>query len=95
MVNRVWSSQEEKVYWEVIIPKSPKRIGVHRTEDGHDWDVCAEMMQKLMKDDARRNYTSLSLCTYCQLPISSSSEPPFASCLLLHLSVKGDCDNGS
>ena len=64
MVNRVWSSEEEKIYWEEVIPKSPKRIGVYRSQQGYDWDLCAEMMQKSCGPNARRKYTGLSLCEF-------------------------------
>ncbi|KAH8887347.1 hypothetical protein GQ53DRAFT_809045 [Thozetella sp. PMI_491] len=75
MVNRLWSYEEEEVFWkarlpsrayplqdlQIIIPKSPKRIGVDRASDGLGWKECAADMKAIFGAGARRNYTHLSL----------------------------------
>ncbi|KAK3327260.1 hypothetical protein B0T19DRAFT_157745 [Cercophora scortea] len=61
MGGRVWSAQEEEMFWKKIIPHSPKRLGVSRSNPEKTWVELAEEMTRLMGDDARREYTPLSL----------------------------------
>ncbi|KAK3685511.1 hypothetical protein B0T22DRAFT_220404 [Podospora appendiculata] len=61
MGGRVWSALEEDTFWKKIIPNSPKRLGVSRSNPEKTWQELSEMMTRLMGADARREYTALSL----------------------------------
>ncbi|PHH53645.1 hypothetical protein CFIMG_001486RA [Ceratocystis fimbriata CBS 114723] len=61
MVGKQWSPGEEKFFWKKIVPRSPKRLGIHRLNPEDSWDHLAEIMQRSMGNDARRKYTGLSL----------------------------------
>jgi hypothetical protein len=65
MGGKVWSKEEETVFWEQLIPHSPKRLGddIENNEE-KSWEWIAEEMKEAMGDDARRNYTYLSVCEY-------------------------------
>ncbi|KAL5604195.1 hypothetical protein BROUX41_002176 [Berkeleyomyces rouxiae] len=61
MVGKQWSPGEEKTFWKKIVPRSPKRLGIHRLNPEETWDHLAEVMQRSMGNEARRTYTGLSL----------------------------------
>lgn len=60
MGGKTWSRQEERFFWKTIIPQSPK--AVKPADRIHDWEVCAEIMQREMGVNARRKYSKLMLC---------------------------------
>lgn len=62
MGGKIWSKEEEHIYWRVIVPQSDKRAGRRFSENHKSWGDLAKIMQSLMGDDARREYTHLSLC---------------------------------
>jgi hypothetical protein len=66
MGGKIWSKEEEDAFWRTIIPRSPKRLGTDQLNDEETWDELAEVLTKIMGDDARRKYTALSLCAYQQ-----------------------------
>ncbi|KAF9874824.1 hypothetical protein CkaCkLH20_07518 [Colletotrichum karsti] len=60
MGGKVWSPEEERVYWRVIIPQSQKRAGRSHLQT-KSWEDLAIVMQSHMSADAKRNYTGLGL----------------------------------
>ena len=68
MGGKTWSAEEEEVFWTKMMPHSPKRIGddIENNEE-QSWGLIAQKMQTIMGPDARRKYTSLSVCEYSQL----------------------------
>lgn len=64
MGGKTWSREEEQLFWQVIVPRSPK--GVNPAGRISDWEECAKIMQRTMGQRARRNYTKLMLCKCCQ-----------------------------
>ncbi|OHF02851.1 hypothetical protein CORC01_01952 [Colletotrichum orchidophilum] len=58
MPGKVWSKEEERVYWRVIVPNSQKRVdgGIPMT-----WEELAPIMQTTMGLYAKRKYTHLGL----------------------------------
>ncbi|KAK0635444.1 hypothetical protein B0T17DRAFT_42015 [Bombardia bombarda] len=63
MGGKVWSHEEEEVFWMDIIPKSNKRVGIDRLSDREvmGWPELAQYMVQVMGERARREYTALSL----------------------------------
>ncbi|KAK3403106.1 hypothetical protein B0T20DRAFT_17236 [Sordaria brevicollis] len=62
MGGKQWSKQEELVFWKEVVPRSPKRVGVHRQNREHSWKECATWMQRRMgPKESRRTYTELCL----------------------------------
>lgn len=60
MGGKVWSDEEEQVFWEFIIPQSPCAAD---PEARHlDWRTCADLMTVRMGEGARRTYTHTMLC---------------------------------
>lgn len=73
MTGKVWSEKEERYFWKVVIPRSPKRILVkdkketkveHGLAVGLSWDELAAEMNEALKEDARREYKGAALCKY-------------------------------
>jgi hypothetical protein len=62
MGGKIWSADEEMVFWTIIIPKSPKRLGADMANQGLGWDELAAEMLAIMPAPRRREYTGLSLC---------------------------------
>lgn len=60
MVGKTWSQDEERFFWHVIIPRSPK--SVNPAGRISDWEECAKIMRQEMGEKPRRNYTKLMLC---------------------------------
>ncbi|WDK12419.1 hypothetical protein CGRA01v4_03698 [Colletotrichum graminicola] len=60
MGGKVWSDNEERVFWRIIVPQSQKRIA---TGPAHTktWEELAPLMQSLMGVNAKRTYTHLGL----------------------------------
>jgi hypothetical protein len=66
MGGKTWSSEEEKYFWEVIVPQSQQAV---RPGDRlHSWDTLASMMQEAMGEPRRRDYTRTMLCMFAALP---------------------------
>ena len=76
MGGRVWSRDEERVFWTYIIPRSPKRLGLHRANPEISWTQLAVEMARKMGENARREYTELGLCAF---------NPIHATRLLIHV----------
>jgi hypothetical protein len=63
MGGKVWSKEEEKVFWRIIIPQSVKRAGIDvGIHDPKRWDHLVPDMNLHAGAEARRNYTGLMLC---------------------------------
>ncbi|GJC81813.1 hypothetical protein ColLi_04651 [Colletotrichum liriopes] len=60
MGGKVWSAEEERVFWRFIVPRSQKRIGTGPAQT-KNWEELAPLMQSIMGIDAKRNYTHLGL----------------------------------
>ncbi|KAK1599506.1 uncharacterized protein LY79DRAFT_575188 [Colletotrichum navitas] len=60
MGGKVWSVNEERVFWRIIVPQSQKRVA---TGPAHTktWEELAPLMQSLMGVNAKRTYTHLGL----------------------------------
>ncbi|UPK93897.1 hypothetical protein LCI18_004832 [Fusarium solani-melongenae] len=59
MGGKVWSTEEERVFWEVVIPVSP-----HAADPAKrllTWPQCAELMTREVGANARREYTNTML----------------------------------
>ncbi|KAJ9148323.1 hypothetical protein NKR23_g5169 [Pleurostoma richardsiae] len=61
MGGKVWSRDEERVFWLEVIPRSPKRIGVDKARPKEEWDDLAVWMRLRMGEKALREYTGLML----------------------------------
>lgn len=65
MGGKVWSAEEEEVFWKQLIPHSPKRLGKDLEENEEkSWHWVAEQMDRIMGDRGRRTYTHLCVCEY-------------------------------
>jgi len=63
MGGKVWSEEEEKVFWTIIVPLSIKNVGIDAaTRDPQNWHQLTTVMKEIMGDSARREYTNLCLC---------------------------------
>jgi hypothetical protein len=63
MGGKTWSRQEELLYWEELIPNSPKRLGKDlKSKKEKPWGWVARGMTEGMGADARRKYTPLCVC---------------------------------
>lgn len=68
MGGKTWSRKEEILYWEELIPNSPKRLGRDlKTKKEKTWVWIARGMTDGMGADARRKYTPLCVCKSCFL----------------------------
>ncbi|KAK0728154.1 hypothetical protein B0T26DRAFT_672735 [Lasiosphaeria miniovina] len=70
MGGKVWSKEEEKIFWRDIIPFSPKRLGIDRANPEKTWTALAVDMTEIMNEiqadsgeEPRRNYTYLRKLT--------------------------------
>jgi hypothetical protein len=62
MGGKVWTKEEEKYFWLVVIPQSEKRQGVDAVKgEPRDWKDLAEDMAQVFGPAARK-YTGLMLC---------------------------------
>ncbi|KAL1903127.1 hypothetical protein Sste5346_000411 [Sporothrix stenoceras] len=62
MGGKVWSEEEERVFWTEIIPSSKKgNLFTRPNNDTHGWEALRQVMQRRMGNLARRNYTALML----------------------------------
>lgn len=72
MGGKLWTQAEERIFWTVIIPQSPKRVGIDQHNDERSWEQLVNVMNKAMldatgeTDEAKlpRKYTKLSLCKF-------------------------------
>lgn len=64
MGGKVWSKEEEDIFWLQLIPHSPKRLGADLDNDEQSWEWVARQMADIMGDGARRKYTHLCVCKY-------------------------------
>ena len=60
MGGKVWSQEEERVFWEVVIPCSPSAANPADRTLG--WKECVDLMTRTIGEGARRVYTSTMLC---------------------------------
>ncbi|EFX04348.1 yhr100cp-like protein [Grosmannia clavigera kw1407] len=63
MGGKVWSDEEERVFWSEIVPTSSKRhlLAKPYTDDAKGWESLRKVMQASMGRRARRKYTALML----------------------------------
>ncbi|KAM0561836.1 hypothetical protein ACHAPJ_003007 [Fusarium lateritium] len=59
MGGKVWSTEEERVFWEVVIPCSP--AAANPAGQNLSWKQCVDLMVEKIGDNARREYTSTML----------------------------------
>ncbi|KAJ4255469.1 hypothetical protein NW762_009464 [Fusarium torreyae] len=59
MGGKVWSTEEERVFWEVVIPCSP--AAANPSDQRLSWKQCVDLMVEKIGDNARREYTSTML----------------------------------
>lgn len=71
MGGKVWSIDEERIFWTRVVPQSVGAAVPIAQPMG--WPECAQMMQTLMGDEARRTYTHSMLCEYPGRPIDISN----------------------
>lgn len=61
MAGKTWSEQEEEYFWLHIIPFSRRRRGVDLANPELSFQQLAEMMRTALGENARRQYTALTL----------------------------------
>ncbi|KAK7430327.1 hypothetical protein QQZ08_003075 [Neonectria magnoliae] len=59
MGGKVWSGEEERAFWEIVIPQSC--VAAQAPAQPLDWGQCAELMRDIMGPDARRDYSYTSM----------------------------------
>jgi len=72
MGGKLWTQTEERIFWTIIIPRSPKRVGIDQHNDECTWEYLVNVMNSEMLrateetdvDKLPRKYTKLSLCTF-------------------------------
>ncbi|KAK4041682.1 hypothetical protein C8A01DRAFT_45220 [Parachaetomium inaequale] len=69
MGGKVWSKQEERIFWH-LIRWSPKRLGEDLANPEKSYAWMGDQMHARMGDDARRKYTHLCVCEYLFLALS-------------------------
>lgn len=65
MGGKLWSEEEERIFWEIIVPRSPRRLPPEQPADALNWSQCADLMREEMDAAGlapRRDYTGLGLC---------------------------------
>lgn len=62
MGGKYWSVDEERYFWRIAIPFSPKRLGINKGNLGKSWEQLADDMQRAFGEDAPREYTGTMLC---------------------------------
>lgn len=60
MGGKVWSTEEERVFWEVVVPVSPN--AANPAKRLLSWAECVELMKREIGGNARREYTQTMLC---------------------------------
>ncbi|WYZ38612.1 hypothetical protein EsH8_III_000526 [Colletotrichum jinshuiense] len=78
MGGKVWSLEEEDVYWRVLIPQSLRRA-VPGPAQTKSWDDLAIFMQSTMGSAAKRNYTGLGLFEHYFQNVEKGRVSPNAS----------------
>ncbi|KAL7915190.1 hypothetical protein GGI35DRAFT_173095 [Trichoderma velutinum] len=76
MGGKTWSRQEERFFWKIIVPQSPK--AVKPADRIHDWKVCAEIMQRELGVNARRKYSKLMLFEHYFQNVQTGHKSPCA-----------------
>ncbi|KXX75716.1 hypothetical protein MMYC01_206602 [Madurella mycetomatis] len=62
MGGKVWSKEEEQVFWARMMVQSPKRLAADQERFSEkSWEQIAKEMTEIMGDKARRKYTSLGV----------------------------------
>ena len=61
MGGKTWSKEEERLFWEVIVPRSPV-AAYPDPKNSLNWAQLAEWMNELAGDKRRREYTHTMLC---------------------------------
>ncbi|KAJ3458316.1 hypothetical protein FSOLCH5_010219 [Fusarium solani] len=59
MGGKVWSTEEERVFWEIVVPVSPH--AANPVKRLLTWPQCAELMTREVGANARREYTNTML----------------------------------
>lgn len=72
MVGKVWSAEEEKHFWEVIVPQAPAgldSVSKQAKKESHTaWAPLSEQMEREMTrrlkpgEQLRRKYTPIGCC---------------------------------
>ena len=58
----MWSDDEERVFWDIIVPQSPN--AANPADRNVSWKECAALMQRTLGAAARRDYTPTMLCRH-------------------------------
>lgn len=70
MVGAQWSLEEERCFWQRIIPISPSRAGIDvAVRDENKWKELVPLMERWMGEEARRKYTAQMLCGFVRICI--------------------------
>jgi hypothetical protein len=72
MGGKIWTAEEEEVFWNQVVPQSYHRLGADRTANpGRDWDALGKGMRYAMQqyyeakgEEIPRLYSGQSLCEY-------------------------------
>ncbi|KAM0216228.1 hypothetical protein ACHAQI_002644 [Fusarium lateritium] len=80
MGGKVWSEEEERIFWEVVIPRST--VAAHPPSDPAtqplSWPDCAQWMNEMASDNPRRIYTSTMLYEHHYQNIKPGAKSPRA-----------------
>lgn len=76
MGGKIWSKEEEDLYWNELIPHSPKRLGDDLDNEEQPWTWVAKQMRERMGKDARRKYTHLCVCKCIFLVLPMHTHAP-------------------
>jgi hypothetical protein len=72
MGGKIWTAEEEEVFWNQIVPQSYHRLGADRTAyPGRDWAALGREMRDAMgqyyharDEEPPREYSGQALCKY-------------------------------
>ncbi|KFA62140.1 hypothetical protein S40285_01679 [Stachybotrys chlorohalonatus IBT 40285] len=94
MGGKTWSYEEEKFYWEIIIPRSMK--APWRADRQNDWKECVDMMTRkfgTVKEGARRAYTYSSMLEhYFQNVTTGQRSPRAGEFVRKHMKLKVEAE---
>ncbi|CAJ0551935.1 Ff.00g059140.m01.CDS01 [Fusarium sp. VM40] len=80
MGGKVWSEEEERIFWELVIPRST--VAAHPPSDPAaqplSWPDCAQWMNEMAGDNPRRIYTSTMLYEHHYQNIKPGAKSPRA-----------------
>lgn len=60
MGGKTWQTEEEHLFWRVLVPQSPE--GVDPSDRRFSWKQCAELMHRELGHRGYRDYNKQLLC---------------------------------